>query len=71
MLQLLRDSSVVLSRCFQIIDINLKGVLYTAQAAGRQMTRFGTPGSIILMASVASLIATKACEPLERIDAVY
>lgn len=43
----------------QIIDINLKGVLYTAQAAGRQMTRFGMPGSIILMASVAGSIATK------------
>ncbi|VDC04595.1 unnamed protein product [Peniophora sp. CBMAI 1063] len=43
----------------KIVDINLKGVLYTAQAAGRQMTRFGTPGSIILMASVAGLIATK------------
>ncbi|KZV76236.1 sorbose reductase sou1 [Peniophora sp. CONT] len=43
----------------KIIDINLKGVLYTAQAAGRQMTRFGTPGSIILLASVAGLIGVK------------
>ncbi|VDC04602.1 unnamed protein product [Peniophora sp. CBMAI 1063] len=43
----------------KIIDVNLKGVLYSAQAAGRQMTRFGTPGSIILIASVAGLIATK------------
>ncbi|KAI0317390.1 hypothetical protein OF83DRAFT_1058779 [Amylostereum chailletii] len=33
-------------------DVNVNGVLYTAQAAGRQMQRFGTRGSIILFASI-------------------
>ena len=37
--------------------MNLKGVLYTAQAAGKQMVRFNSPGSIILMASVLGSVA--------------
>ena len=36
----------------KIIDVNVNGVFYTAQAAARQMTRFNTPGSIILIASL-------------------
>jgi hypothetical protein len=41
--------------------VNTNGVLYTAQAAGRQMVRFGLPGSIILVASMSGSITNKAC----------
>ena len=41
----------------QIVDVDMKGVLYTAQAAGRQMRRFGQPGSIILVASIFGSMA--------------
>lgn len=44
---------------FQVIDINVNGVLYTAQAAGRQMQRFGNGGSIILIASMSGSITNK------------
>ncbi|EUC53552.1 sorbose reductase, partial [Rhizoctonia solani AG-3 Rhs1AP] len=37
----------------RIMNVNVNGVLYTAQAAGQQMTRFGTPGSIIPIASIS------------------
>lgn len=43
----------------KIIDINVNGVLHTAQAAGRQMTRLGTPGSIILIASMSGSISNQ------------
>lgn len=38
------------------IDVNVCGVLYTAQAAGREMERFGNGGSIILIASMSGSI---------------
>ncbi|KAG6831483.1 hypothetical protein H0H87_005050 [Tephrocybe sp. NHM501043] len=37
----------------EVIDVNMSGVLYTAQAAGQQMLRFGNSGSIILISSIA------------------
>ena len=37
--------------------MNVNGVLYTAQAAGQQMEKFGNGGSIILIASMAGSIA--------------
>ncbi|KAH9848961.1 hypothetical protein C2E23DRAFT_403256 [Lenzites betulinus] len=40
----------------KVLDVNLKGVLFTAQAAGQQMERFASSGSIILLASVAGHI---------------
>ncbi|KAI0634659.1 NAD-P-binding protein [Trametes polyzona] len=40
----------------EILDVNLKGTLYTAQAAGQQMERFGSGGSIILAASILGQI---------------
>jgi len=43
----------------KIININVNGVLHTAQAAGRQMVRLGTPGSIILIASMSGSIANQ------------
>ncbi|KAJ7665909.1 hypothetical protein DFH06DRAFT_1470159 [Mycena polygramma] len=43
----------------KIIDIDLCGVLWSAQAAGRQMERLGIPGSIILMASMNGSVANQ------------
>ncbi|KAG6920009.1 hypothetical protein DXG01_013358 [Tephrocybe rancida] len=37
----------------EVMDVNVNGVLFTAQAAGQQMLRFGASGSIILIASIA------------------
>ncbi|KAG6828676.1 hypothetical protein H0H92_007091 [Tricholoma furcatifolium] len=48
------------SQQFQdVIDVNVNGVLWTAQAAGRQMRRFGNGGSIILIASMSGSITNK------------
>src|SRR5882762_5252415 len=41
------------------MDVNTNGVLYTAQAAGQQMLRFGNRGSIILIASMSGSITNK------------
>ncbi|KAI6022030.1 hypothetical protein EDC04DRAFT_2901032 [Pisolithus marmoratus] len=43
----------------EVIDVNTNGVFFTAQAAGRQMARFGRGGSIIMVASVAGSVATQ------------
>ncbi|KIP06008.1 hypothetical protein PHLGIDRAFT_128540 [Phlebiopsis gigantea 11061_1 CR5-6] len=43
----------------QVMDVNVNGVLFTAQAAGRQMDRFGNGGSIILIASMSGSITNK------------
>lgn len=43
----------------KVHDVNVNGVLYTAQAVGRQMVKFGTPGSIILIASMSGSITNK------------
>ncbi|RPD72652.1 sorbose reductase sou1 [Lentinus tigrinus ALCF2SS1-7] len=55
-----KSSLEVTNREFQdTVDVNLKGVLFTAQAAGRQMVRFGQGGSIILIASICGSVATE------------
>lgn len=43
----------------QVMDINTSGVLFTAQAAGRQMVKYKIPGSIILIASMSGSITNK------------
>ena len=43
--------------------MNVNGVLFTAQAAGRQMARFGNGGSIILIASMSGSITNKVSPP--------
>ncbi|KAJ3558481.1 hypothetical protein NM688_g900 [Phlebia brevispora] len=43
----------------KILDTNMIGALYTAQAFGRQMVRFGRGGSIIFIASIAGSVALK------------
>ncbi|KAJ7109659.1 hypothetical protein C8R43DRAFT_1091751 [Mycena crocata] len=40
----------------KVLDINVSGVLFTAQAAGRQMQKLGISGSIILTASMSGTI---------------
>ncbi|KAF7334725.1 Sorbose reductase [Mycena venus] len=40
----------------KMLDVNTLGAFVTAQAAGRQMVRLGTPGSIILTASISGSI---------------
>jgi NAD(P)-dependent dehydrogenase (short-subunit alcohol dehydrogenase family) len=45
------------------MNVNVNGVLYTAQAAGRQMTRLGIPGSIIMLASMSGSIANQVYPP--------
>jgi NAD(P)-dependent dehydrogenase (short-subunit alcohol dehydrogenase family) len=39
----------------RLIDVNLKGVLFTAQAASRQMRQYAKQGSIILISSMGGL----------------
>ena len=39
--------------------MNVNGALFTAQAAGRQMLKFGNGGSIILIASMSGSITNK------------
>jgi NADP-dependent 3-hydroxy acid dehydrogenase YdfG len=48
------------------MSVNANGVLYTAQAAGRQMVRFGNKGSIILIASMSGSITNKVCRSRYR-----
>lgn len=43
----------------EVYAVNIKGVFFSAQAAAKQMHRFQTPGSIILMGSVAGSVALK------------
>ncbi|KIY67565.1 sorbose reductase sou1 [Cylindrobasidium torrendii FP15055 ss-10] len=43
----------------EVMDVNVNGVMFTAQAAGRQMRRFKTPGSIILIASMSGTVQNR------------
>ncbi|EJC99857.1 NAD-binding protein [Fomitiporia mediterranea MF3/22] len=43
----------------KIMDVNVNGVFYTAQAAARQMIKLGNSGSIILISSTAGRVAVK------------
>lgn len=47
--------------------MNTCGVLFTAQAAGRQMARFGRGGSIILIASLLGSVASKVRSSLDGV----
>ena len=66
---LLQNCYAGMTTSLQIIDVNLNGVVYTAQAAGQQMARFGNGGSIIVIASLTGYIAipvTAHTFPLHR-----
>ncbi|KAH8108262.1 NAD-binding protein [Phellopilus nigrolimitatus] len=43
----------------KLMQINMNGVLYTAQAAARQMEKLGSPGSIVLIASMSGSITNR------------
>ncbi|KAG8755863.1 hypothetical protein FRC12_010751 [Ceratobasidium sp. 428] len=43
----------------RVMNVNVNGVLYTAQAAGRQMAKYKTGGSIILIASMSGSITNR------------
>ena len=47
----------------KVLGINVNGVLYTAQAAGQQMEKFGNGGSIMLIASMSGSIVNRVCSP--------
>ncbi|KAF9051309.1 hypothetical protein BJ165DRAFT_1340289 [Panaeolus papilionaceus] len=46
----------------KILETNVKGTLFTAQAVGKQMVKLGIRGSIILMASLAGSLACRGIE---------
>ena len=48
----------------KVLDVNTNGVLYTAQAAGQQMMRFKSSGSIILVASILGTVSIEIREVL-------
>ena len=54
-----RDWGGVLMYGGQVLEVNTTGVLFTAQAAGRQMARFKRGGSIVLIASMSGSITNK------------
>ncbi|ESK84115.1 sorbose reductase sou1 [Moniliophthora roreri MCA 2997] len=43
----------------KLIDVNVNGVLFTAQAAGRQMEKLGIRGSIVITASMSGSITNR------------
>ncbi|CAK5274873.1 unnamed protein product [Mycena citricolor] len=43
----------------RVLDVNVSGVLFAAQAVGRQMEKLGTQGSIILIASMSGTITNR------------
>ena len=59
------DKGVVMA---QVMDVNVNGVLFTAQAAGRQMARFGSGGSIVLIASMSGSITNKVRLPQTTVN---
>ncbi|KAK7448472.1 hypothetical protein VKT23_013734 [Stygiomarasmius scandens] len=48
----------------KVLDVNTSGVFFTAQAAGRQMRRFGIPGSIVLISSMTGTIMARGHETI-------
>ena len=45
----------------RMFEVNITGVFMTAQAAAKQMIRFGKGGSIVLIASMSASVANKVC----------
>lgn len=44
-----------------MLEVNVTGVFMTAQAAAKQMIRFGNRGSIVMIASMSAQIANRVC----------
>lgn len=47
-----------------MFEVNVTGVLMTAQAVARQMIRMGTRGSIAFIASMSGTVANKVCSSI-------
>jgi NAD(P)-dependent dehydrogenase (short-subunit alcohol dehydrogenase family) len=47
----------------RMFEINITGVFMTAQAVARQMVKRGTPGSLVLIASMSGTVANKVGNP--------
>ena len=43
----------------KMLGVNVTGVFMTAQAVARQMSRLGTPGSLVLIASMSGTVANR------------
>ncbi|KAL1945705.1 hypothetical protein VTO73DRAFT_1707 [Trametes versicolor] len=54
--ELMKTLHIPEERFQEVLDVNLKGVLYTAQAAGQQMERFDSGGSIVMVGSIGGTI---------------
>lgn len=54
----------------QVHEVNVCGVLFAAQAAGRQMVKLGIPGSIVLSASTSGHITNPVRTFIEPFDGV-
>jgi NAD(P)-dependent dehydrogenase (short-subunit alcohol dehydrogenase family) len=48
----------------RMFEVNITGVMMTAQAAAKQMIRFGNGGSIVLIASMSGTIANRVRFPV-------
>ena len=47
--------------CDTMMSVNVTGCFMTAQAAAKQMVRFGNGGSIVMIASMSGTIANRVC----------
>ena len=47
----------------RMFEVNITGVMMTAQAAAKQMIKFGKGGSIVLIASMSGHIANRVSLP--------
>lgn len=43
----------------RMFEVNITGVMMTAQAAAKQMIKFGSGGSIVLIASMSGTVANR------------
>lgn len=50
-----------------MFEVNITGVFMTAQAAAKQMIRFGNGGSIVMIASMSGTVANRVSFPPSRI----
>ena len=50
--------------CDTMMSVNVTGCFMTAQAAAKQMVRFGNGGSIVMIASMSGTIANRVSGPL-------
>ena len=60
-----------MKRSQQVLDVNVNGVLFTAQAAGQQMERFGNGGSIIMIASICGHGGNQVSRSLARLSYLW